>query len=179
MQCNVMTCNAMTWNTITYNSIQYNAINYHLQATVVGCNVGGAWVNSLSYADDMVLLAPTVTALQTLLEVCHTYAGPHDIVHNTTKAVCTLVQPKQSQGWYSTTAKCCYKYAVRKSHLHLLRPKSNCSSHIVTLFMDVLFGVIHTGTLLENLLSDLVTYSSVLQHPQIHQLKSGIWDELN
>ena len=31
--------------------------------------------NSLSYADDMVLLAPTVTALQTLLEVCGAYAG--------------------------------------------------------------------------------------------------------
>ena len=52
-------------------------LNHHLQATGVGCYVGGAWVNSLSYADDMVLLVPTVTVLQTLLEVCHVYAGPH------------------------------------------------------------------------------------------------------
>ena len=44
------------------------------------------------------LLAPTVTALQKLLEVCHTYAGPHDIVYNTTKTVCMLVRPKHSQG---------------------------------------------------------------------------------
>ena len=29
-----------------------------------------AWVNSPCYADDMVLLAPTVTALHTFLEVC-------------------------------------------------------------------------------------------------------------
>ena len=50
----------------------------------------------------MVLLAPTVTALQTLLEVCLAYAGPHDIVYNTTKTVCMLVRPKQSQGQYST-----------------------------------------------------------------------------
>ena len=48
------------------------------------------------------------------------------------------------------------------SHLHLLRQKSNCSNHIVTQFMDVLFGVIHTRTLLENLLSVIVTHSSVL-----------------
>ena len=41
------------------------------------------------------------------------------------------------------------------SHLHLLRQKSNCSSHIVTTFMDVLFGIIHSRTLLENLLSVL------------------------
>ena len=50
----------------------------------------------------MVLLAPTVTALQTLLEVCRAYAGPHDTVCNTTKTVCMLVRPKQSQGRFST-----------------------------------------------------------------------------
>ena len=64
--------------------------------------VGGVWVNSQSYADDMVLLAPTVTALQTLLEVCRAYAEPHDIVYNTMKTVCMLIRPKQSQGQYST-----------------------------------------------------------------------------
>ena len=48
------------------------------------------------------------------------------------------------------------------SHLHLLRRKSNCTSHIVTLFTDVLFGVIHSKTLSENLLSVIVTHSSVL-----------------
>ena len=48
------------------------------------------------------------------------------------------------------------------SHLHLLRQKSNCSSHIVTPFMDVLFGIIHSRTLVENLLSVIATHSSVL-----------------
>ena len=52
--------------------------------------------------DDMVLLAPVVTTLQTLLEVCRSYAGPHDILYNTTKTLCMLVRPKQSQGQYST-----------------------------------------------------------------------------
>ena len=53
-------------------------------------NVINARVNSLSYADDMVLLNFThcITALQTLLEVCRAYAGPNDIVYNTTKTVC-------------------------------------------------------------------------------------------
>ena len=44
-------------------------------------------------------LAPTVTALQTLLEVCRAYTGPLDIVYNTTKTVCMLIRPK---GWFST-----------------------------------------------------------------------------
>ena len=78
-------------------------LNNHLQAAgVVGCYIGGAWVNSLSYADDMVLMAPTVTALQTNFEVCRSYTGHHDIVYNTTKTVCMLFWPKQSQGRYST-----------------------------------------------------------------------------
>ena len=84
----------------------YNAytddLNRHLQSTDVGCYVGGPWVNSLSYADDMVLLAPTVTALQTILEVCRLYAGHHDIVYNTTKTVCKLVSPKETQRRFST-----------------------------------------------------------------------------
>ena len=51
------------------------------------------------------LLAPTVTVLQMLLEVCRAYAGPHDIVYNITKPVCMLVRPKQSQGQFSTRAR--------------------------------------------------------------------------
>ena len=43
-------------------------LNHHLQTIGVGCYVGGAWINSQSYADYMVLLAPTVTALQTQMK---------------------------------------------------------------------------------------------------------------
>ena len=48
------------------------------------------------------------------------------------------------------------------SHFHLWRQKFNCSSHFVTQFIDVLFGVIHSRTLLEILLSVIVTHSNVL-----------------
>ena len=77
-------------------------LNHYLQAAGVGCYVRGACVNLLSYVDGMILLAPTVTALQTLMGLCRAYAGPHDIVYNTTKTVCMLVRPKQSQDRFST-----------------------------------------------------------------------------
>ena len=51
---------------------------------------------------------------------------------------------------------------VRKFSFAPIDQKSNCSSHIVTPFMDVLFGVIHSKTALESLLSVIVTHSSVL-----------------
>ena len=47
-------------------------------------------------------------------------------------------------------------------NLHLWRQKSNCSSHIFTQFIYVHFGVIFTSTLLENLLSVIVTHSNDL-----------------
>ena len=71
-------------------------LNHHHKAIGVGCYVGGAWINSPNYADDILV------CLQILLEVCGAYAGPHDIVYNTTKTVCLVVCPKQSKGRYST-----------------------------------------------------------------------------
>ena len=83
-------------------SVYTDDLNHLLRATGVGYCVGGAWGNSLSYAVDMVLVAHTVAAFQTLMEECRAYAEPHDIVYNTKKTVCMLVRPKQSQGRYST-----------------------------------------------------------------------------
>ena len=53
------------------------------------------------------------------------------------------------------------------SHLHLWRQNPNCSSHIVIPFMDVLFGVIHSRTLLENSLSVIVhdTFNRLINVP--------------
>ena len=55
------------------------------------------------------------------------------------------------------------------SNLHLLRQKPNYLSHIVTQFMDVLFGVIHTRTLSENLLSVIDTFKRHIKLSQIHR----------
>ena len=50
------------------------------------------------------------------------------------------------------------------SHLHLLRQKANCSSHIVT-FMDVLFGVIHSaGGGFTKILTNSYLYVMVFHH---------------
>ena len=55
--------------------------------TGISCHINDGCTNSLSYADDMGLLAPTVYALQNLINVCQVYAAKHDIVYNTTKTM--------------------------------------------------------------------------------------------
>ncbi|KAG0712737.1 hypothetical protein GWK47_017775 [Chionoecetes opilio] len=63
-------------------------LSANLRDTGIGCHIHDGCINSLSYADDMVLLAPTADALQDLINVCQVYAAKHKIVYNTTKTEC-------------------------------------------------------------------------------------------
>ena len=47
----------------------------------IGCHIHDGCINSLSYADDMVLLTPSTDALQDIINVCQVYAAKHDIVY--------------------------------------------------------------------------------------------------
>ena len=50
-------------------------------------------MNHLNYADDAVLLAPTVSSLQTLVDICQEYATNFDIVYNIKKSRCMAFVP--------------------------------------------------------------------------------------
>ena len=41
------------------------------------------------YADDICLLTPKASAMQSLLDVCHEYGTDNDIIFNHIKSVCT------------------------------------------------------------------------------------------
>ena len=86
---------------LLYN-IYTDDLSHQLKNASTGCYIGGACVNSLSYADDMVILAPTLSSMQKLLNICHEYAEPHDIIYNTLKTVCMLVRPRRSTCDYPT-----------------------------------------------------------------------------
>jgi len=60
----------------------------------IGCNIGGVFYNVLSYADDIVLLAPSWAALQTLINALHDCAINIDMLCNTKKTVCMVFEPK-------------------------------------------------------------------------------------
>ena len=51
-------------------------------------------MNHLSYADDMVLMSPSVKGLQLLLNICGSYALNHDIIYSTDKSYCMICWPK-------------------------------------------------------------------------------------
>ncbi|XP_063547541.1 uncharacterized protein LOC134754990 [Cydia strobilella] len=57
-----------------------------LSSTPVGCRVDDVSINNISYADDMVLLSPTVRALRKLLSICEEYVSKHGLRYNAKKS---------------------------------------------------------------------------------------------
>lgn len=76
-----------------------------LRDTGSGCHSHDTCVNSLSYAYDMVLLAPTMDALQDLISVCEVYVATHDIVCNTPMTECMVIPPVHIKATYMSSAK--------------------------------------------------------------------------
>ncbi|KAL0830419.1 hypothetical protein ABMA28_002596 [Loxostege sticticalis] len=56
-----------------------------LSSMRVGCRIDGVSINNISYADDMVLLSPTVGGLLEMLSVCERYAVEHGLKYNVNK----------------------------------------------------------------------------------------------
>ena len=59
----------------------------------VGCNIGGMMLNLLCYADDIVLLAPSWSALQRLINQLNNEAVKINMSFNIKKTVCMIVKP--------------------------------------------------------------------------------------
>ena len=57
-----------------------------LQATGFGCHIGNKFVGAAGYADDIVLLAPTITSMSKLLNVCESFSEEYDVLFNSTKS---------------------------------------------------------------------------------------------
>ena len=69
-------------------------LNKLLTEAKVGCHIVGQCVNHLSYADDLVLLSPSVKALQQLLNICSKYTKDFDIAFNPVKTKSMVFPPR-------------------------------------------------------------------------------------
>ena len=68
-----------------------DSLNLQLNALPIGCLVNGLCINNLCYADDMVLISPSASGLQSLIDCCCNYAADHDIIYNETKTQCMRI----------------------------------------------------------------------------------------
>ncbi|XP_013171402.1 PREDICTED: uncharacterized protein LOC106120594 [Papilio xuthus] len=56
-----------------------------LSGTGIGCSIDGTMIN-ISYADDMVLLSPSLSGLRKLISICECYAEAQGLKYNSTKS---------------------------------------------------------------------------------------------
>lgn len=67
-------------------NLYVNDLIGRLSSTHVGCHIGEICFNNISYADDMVLLGPSVDSIKDLLRLCEGYALQHGLKYNVNKS---------------------------------------------------------------------------------------------
>ncbi len=75
-------------------SVYMDSLSEALCDSSVGCFYNHKCVNHLFYADDAVLLAPTASSLQKLIDICYEYSLDNDITYNVKKSLCMTVVPQ-------------------------------------------------------------------------------------
>ena len=64
-----------------------------LESSRVGCYIGDRFVGSFGYADDLSLLAPSVSAAKIMLSICEEYAIEYDVSFNASKSIHVVFRP--------------------------------------------------------------------------------------
>nr|XP_034825569.1 uncharacterized protein LOC117983197 [Maniola hyperantus] len=67
-------------------NLYVNELIVRLSSTHVGCYIGETCFNNISYADDMVLLGPTIGSIRKLVKICEGYAEAHGLQYNSKKS---------------------------------------------------------------------------------------------
>ena len=78
-------------------ALYMNGLTDELSNSYAGCYINDKCINHIMYADDICLMAPTATAMQNLLDVCHNYGAANDILFNPLKSVCIVYKPKNNK----------------------------------------------------------------------------------
>lgn len=79
-----------------------------LSLSGVGCFIGFNFVGALAYADDIVLLAPTPSAMRKLLSICDIYAKEYDILFNAKKSKFLAVVGSRRRSLFKLTCNCAF-----------------------------------------------------------------------
>ena len=77
----------------TLFSIYLDSLSVKLSGSGVGCTFSSKNFNHLVYADDTVLLAPSPKALQSLINICVSFANNHGLVYNEQKTKFMCLKP--------------------------------------------------------------------------------------
>ena len=78
-------------------SVYLDSLLDRLADSSVGCYWGHQFAGALGYADNLVLLAPTASALRQMLSICDSYATSHGLVFSTKKTQLICFHSQQTE----------------------------------------------------------------------------------
>ena len=64
-------------------SVYMDDLIVKLRKAGVGCHIGGIYCGVVGYADDLLLMAPSRSAMETMLKICEDYAGNNNLEFST------------------------------------------------------------------------------------------------
>ena len=70
----------------TLYSVYIDDLLCKLEQSGYGCHVGDVYTGSVAYADDLILLSPTVYGLDQMINICESFAIEHKIIFNGKKS---------------------------------------------------------------------------------------------
>jgi hypothetical protein len=70
----------------TLYSVYIDDMLKELEQSGFGCHIGQLYTGSIAYADDLILLSPTLFGLNRMIKVCEAYAKEHSIIFNGNKS---------------------------------------------------------------------------------------------
>ena len=70
----------------TIASIYLDMLLSQLQDSGVGCTLDGLYAGAFAYADDIVLLAPSLSSLRLMLSTCEEFAASHGLSFKPSKS---------------------------------------------------------------------------------------------
>jgi Reverse transcriptase (RNA-dependent DNA polymerase) len=59
----------------------------------VGCYIAGCYVGALAYADDLVLMTPSASAMRRMLSICDRFSSEYNVSFNVNKTKCLNFRP--------------------------------------------------------------------------------------
>ena len=68
-----------------------NAFNVNIKSAGIGCHIASMFFGCLLYADDIVLLSPSVSGLQSMLDNCDKTAHDLSLQFNIHKSHCMVI----------------------------------------------------------------------------------------
>ena len=149
-------------------ALYVNQLTDGLLSCNAGCYINDVCINHVMYADDICLLAPSASAMQSLFDVCYDYGSDNDILFNPTElAALELIDRLLAQ----------LKNHMIPINFHLDLAKAFDSlNHDILLDKLSYYGVNGTAkTLLKSYLSDRKQYVKIDEvKSSIQTIKTGV-----